>query len=219
MRSSTILSALGGIALASAHFTIEHPTPIGEGSDPESAPCGGETPDISEGSSQLVDVHVGGEAIALKLTHPRCTWLFRATFDENAENDWEEVYPITVQSGLGDFCIPQVTFPEDWAGRRGIISIVSLADDGTLFGCIAANFVSGSADPPTSCNNASSIDAYPTDDPQLQELLGNQTESSDPAETEDADDAAQSLRAFSAASLGSVLTVASMFFLGGALMI
>lgn len=133
MRSTLSLIALAGVA--SAHFELKHPESIG-GSDStaDEGPCGGATPDISEGSDQLVDVHVGGEAIAVVLTHSRATWLFRATLNETVDDaDWERLYPNTVQSGIGDFCIPSITFPEEWAGERGVISVVSSAEDGQLY--------------------------------------------------------------------------------------
>jgi hypothetical protein len=136
MRSSLTLSAAlaGYIGLSSAHFILKYPESIGDrDSTADEDPCGGFKPDISEGSDQLVDVHVGGEAIALRLTHSRATWLFRATLDGNAEGGWQRLYPNVVQSGLGDFCLPEVTFPEDWAGERGVISVVSSAEDGQLF--------------------------------------------------------------------------------------
>jgi hypothetical protein len=134
MRATLLLGALSALSLTNAHFTIKSPKGIGSAdSTADHAPCGGFTPDLSDGSSQLVDVHVGGEAVALRLTHSRCTWLLRATLDSAAKNGWEKVFPITVQSGLGDFCFPAVTFPSDWAGKKGVISIVSSADDGQLF--------------------------------------------------------------------------------------
>lgn len=140
MRSSTLTGATLAsslLTLTSAHFILKHPESIGSRDSTSSdGPCGGFTPDISEGSDQLVDVHVDGEAMALRLTHSRATWLFRATLDEDAEAEdatWERLYPNTVQSGLGDFCLPTLTYPGDWAGKRGVISVVSSADDGQLY--------------------------------------------------------------------------------------
>lgn len=133
MRSSLSLLALAGAA--SAHFVLKHPESVGDSdSTAGQAPCGGYTPDISEGSGELVDVHVGGEALALVLTHSRATWLFRATLNGSVDDaNWERLYPNTVQSGLGDFCIPSLTYPDDWAGKRGVIGVVSSAEDGNLY--------------------------------------------------------------------------------------
>lgn len=133
MRSTLSVLALAGIA--SAHFELKYPKSVGNSDNTaEDGPCGGFTPDISDNSDELVDVHVGGEAIAVLLTHSRATWLFRGTLDKDVDDaDWERLYPNTVQSGLGAFCVPRVTFPDDWAGKKGVISVVSSADDGQLF--------------------------------------------------------------------------------------
>ncbi|CAH0025216.1 unnamed protein product [Clonostachys rhizophaga] len=227
MRATLLLGALSALGLTNAHFTIKSPKGIGSAdSTADHAPCGGFTPDLSDGSSQLVDIHVGGEAVALRLTHSRCTWLLRATLDSAAKNGWEKVYPITVQSGLGDYCFPAVTFPSDWAGKKGVISIVSSADDGQLFQCIAANFVSGTASPPTTCTNASSVTSYSTDDSELQKLIGDQDSASSTASSSaaspsatDSKGAAGALLVPSIQSVGSLVAGVGALVLGGALMI
>jgi hypothetical protein len=132
MRSSTLLSTalLCGISLA--HFEVKYPDSIGFKDDDEGeSPCGGFTPDLSK--DKLVDFHVGGEAIALRSTHQQGNWLFRVTLNEKADGDWEQVFPIVQQSGLGDFCQPQVTVPEKYAGKKGWVNVVSSAVDGLLY--------------------------------------------------------------------------------------
>ena len=130
MKSSVLASAFFG--LAAAHFELNYPKPIGFKEDTEyTAPCGGYTPDFSK--DKLVDFHVGGDSLAMTLTHPQCNWLFRVTTDEKAEKDWEQIFPIVQQSGLGAFCEPSVTVPEKYIGKKGVLSIVSDAVDGLLF--------------------------------------------------------------------------------------
>lgn len=129
MRSILALTALCG--LASAHFEIVYPKPIAsEEKNEGTGPCGGVVPDLTK---DLVDFHVDGEAIALKLTHPQSSWLFRATTDATAQSGWEEIYPIVQQSGLGAYCNPQVKIPSSWVGKKGVVSVVSKAVDGLLF--------------------------------------------------------------------------------------
>ncbi|KAG8414620.1 hypothetical protein J3459_014209 [Metarhizium acridum] len=129
MKSFALLSALYG--LGSAHFLLNYPKSIGfDDSGESSAPCGGFTPDLSK---DLVDFHVGGDAISVKLTHPQGNWLFRVTTDEKAESGWEQIFPIVQQTGLGDFCEPQVTVPSKYAGKKGVLSVVSSATDGLLY--------------------------------------------------------------------------------------
>lgn len=129
MRSLFLFSALCG--LSAAHFELKYPDSIGFSDDNEDkAPCGGFTPDFS---GDLVDFHVGGEALAMRLTHQQSNWLFRITTDEKAESGWEQIFPIVQQSGLGDFCEPSVTVPEKYIGKKGVVSIVSSAVDGLLY--------------------------------------------------------------------------------------
>lgn len=242
MQSLSLLALAG---LAAAHFELKYPESIGNSdSTADDGPCGGFEPDVSEGSDQLVDVHVGGEAIALLLTHSRATWLFRATLNASDidDADWRRLAPNTVQSGLGDFCLPSIKFPEDWAGERGVISVVSSAEDGQLYQCIAANFIEGSGTVPDECTNATSVTAYTTDDAQLDALVGegsgdadddnddddnddgedhtdHETETGEAAPEETEDSAAvSSLQMWSSGGLASFVTVVSMVLYGGALM-
>ncbi|RFU76653.1 expression library immunization antigen 1 [Trichoderma arundinaceum] len=239
MRSSAILPTILSLAsLSSAHFLMNYPESIGFDDDKEgTAPCGGFTPDISSGSSQLVDFHVGGDSLAMRATHTQVNWLFRVTLDGDAESGWQQIFPIVQQSGLGSFCEPHITLPSSYAGKRGVISVVSDAPDGLLYQCVAANFVSGSVDPPSACTN-SSITASFVSDSKLSALVSGSTpfsnstgggssstpsptQSSAPAATTSGN-AAPALRAAwstSGLNLGSALTALSMVLAGGALMI
>ncbi|WKT42453.1 hypothetical protein QSH57_007289 [Fusarium oxysporum f. sp. vasinfectum] len=231
MRSSTLLSTalLCGISLA--HFEVKYPDSIGfKDDDEDKSPCGGFTPDLSK--DKLVDFHVGGEAIALRSTHQQGNWLFRVTLNEKADGDWEQVFPIVQQSGLGDFCQPQVTVPEKYAGKKGWVNVVSSAVDGLLYQCIAANFVKGKADPPSDCKNATSVKASFVDDDKLSALVGNDskadssssgtasgtaTGTGSAASSTTSDNAVAALQAWSANGVG--ITLMTMAFAGGALLI
>lgn len=132
MRSSLLLSAAALCGISLAHFELKYPESIGfKDDDEDKAPCGGFTPDLSK--ADLVDFHVGGEAIALRSTHQQGNWLFRVTTDAKADGDWEQLFPIVQQSGLGDFCQPQVTVPEKYVGKKGWVNVVSSAVDGLLY--------------------------------------------------------------------------------------
>ncbi|KAL5599339.1 hypothetical protein ACKRZS_013972 [Fusarium odoratissimum] len=232
MRSSTLLSTalLCGISLA--HFEVKYPDSIGfKDDDEDKSPCGGFTPDLSK--DKLVDFHVGGEAIALRSTHQQGNWLFRVTLNEKADGDWEQVFPIVQQSGLGDFCQPQVTVPEKYAGKKGWVNVVSSAVDGLLYQCIAANFVKGKADPPSDCKNATSVKASFVDDDKLSALVGNDskadssssgtasgtaTGTGSAASSTTSDNAVAALQAWSANGVG-MISLMAMAFAGGALLI
>ncbi|KAF5567178.1 gpi anchored protein [Fusarium napiforme] len=232
MRSSTLLSTalLCGISLA--HFEVKYPETIGFKDDNEGeSPCGGFTPDLSK--DKLVDFHVGGEAIALLSTHQQGNWLFRVTLNEKADGDWEQVFPIVQQSGLGAFCQPQVTVPEKYAGKKGWVNVVSSAVDGLLYQCIAANFVKGKADPPSDCKNATSVKASFVDDDKLSALVSNDskadssssgtasgtaTSTGSAASSTTSDNAVAALQAWSANGVG-MITLMAIAVAGGALLV
>ncbi|KAJ6443801.1 GPI anchored protein [Purpureocillium lavendulum] len=226
MRTMKVLAlvALGG--LATAHFQLKYPKSIGFSDDDEDkAPCGGFTPDFSK---DVVDFHVGGEALAMRLTHQQCNWLFRATTDQKAESGWEQLFPIVMQSGLGDFCEPAITAPESFVGKKGVVSVVSSAPDGLLYQCVAVNFVSGSAKAPSQCTNAT-VKASFVDDAKLSALVGSSantssggssatpTKSSAAATSTGAAPSVQ-MRAGSGFSWAGAVTVLAMAALGGAFM-
>ncbi|KAH7162198.1 hypothetical protein B0J13DRAFT_3345 [Dactylonectria estremocensis] len=234
MRTNTLLSAAALCGLSLAHFELKYPESIGFSDDNEGdSPCGGFTPDFSD-EDKLVEFHVGGEAIAVRSTHQQSNWLFRVTTDQTAKSGWEQLFPIVQQSGLGDFCEPQITVNASYVGKKGVVSVVSSAADGLLYQCIAATFVKGSADAPSECKNASSVKASFTDDSALSALVDSNstsdsettTASSTASQTSGAAEsatetniAAPGLQAWPVAGLGSIVTVLSMVFVGGALMI
>ncbi|OAA53701.1 expression library immunization antigen 1 [Cordyceps fumosorosea ARSEF 2679] len=170
MRSFIPLAALVG--LASAHFQLKYPPTIGfEDSKEDTAPCGGFTPDLTK--SDLPDFHIGGDAVAVRLSHPQSKWLFRVTTgDVTDDKSWEQIYPIVLQSGLGDFCLPALTVPSKYEGKKGVLSIVSSAVDGLLFQCSAVNFVSGSQKAPSQCTNATLTASFSSDS-ALSALVGS----------------------------------------------
>ncbi|KJZ76483.1 hypothetical protein HIM_04212 [Hirsutella minnesotensis 3608] len=203
------LFALGALfaSLGAAHFQMNYPKSIGFNDDQEDqAPCGGFKPDFSK---TLVDFHTGGEALAMRLSHPQSNWLFRATVDEKAESGWKQLFPIVMQSGLGDYCVPNVPAPADWAGKKGVVSVVSSAPDGLLYQCVAVNFVKGAGQTPPECKNASSVRGSFTDDTKLTALLGNaagssssSTPTSSSGSASSSKGAASGLRPLSATSIG-----------------
>ncbi|RDA84464.1 hypothetical protein CP532_0079, partial [Ophiocordyceps camponoti-leonardi (nom. inval.)] len=185
------------LGLASAHFKLLHPPSIGFSDENEDkAPCGGFDPDFSK---PAFDYHVDGEALAMRLTHQQGNWLFRATTDQKASSGWKQMFPIVMQSGLGDFCEPAVKAPSDFEGKKGVVSVVSSATDGTLFQCVVVNFVKGSADNlPSECRNASSVQASFTSDDQLSALVGDAS-SSTPSSTRSSGGAASATPSHGAA--------------------
>ncbi|KAL2880338.1 hypothetical protein SGCOL_004389 [Colletotrichum sp. CLE4] len=137
---------------ATAHFSLTLPKPLGDSDDNEAtAPCGGYT---ASSSSATTDFYVEGDAIGMENGHPQTNWLFRATLDTTAASGWTQLFPIVMQTGLGNFCEPKVVAPGNWTGKRGVVSVVAHSPDGLLYTCAAVNFVSGTAPTRSDCKNA-----------------------------------------------------------------
>lgn len=138
--SKHVLVVLSSLALVSqAHFILQYPAKLGFDDEKEGdGPCGGFDVSFDKATSW----NVGGDAIALQSTHPVAQWLFRATLDKTAASGWVNLRPEITQNGLGNFCDPGVTVPENWAGQQGVIQVIQDAADGQLYQVRAAFFLS-----------------------------------------------------------------------------
>ncbi|GAW11022.1 hypothetical protein ANO14919_003610 [Xylariales sp. No.14919] len=215
-----------------AHFTVQYPSTVGAFKDDDEgdSPCGGYSPSLD--NIDTVDFHVGGDAIATKSTHPQTNWLYRITTDDISKNNWTQVYGIVQQSGPGDYCTKDVTFPSEYVGQKAILSIVGSGVDGVLYQCSAVRFVNGTADTPSACVNGSSITASYTDDTTLSTLVSSSlvgdVSSSNSSETpasgttstpSETPNAAPSSHALATGGLGALLTTGAMMLAGFAFMI
>ncbi|TDZ61812.1 Uncharacterized protein CTRI78_v004041 [Colletotrichum trifolii] len=212
----TVLTLLLPLLLAStstAHFSLTLPSPLGSSDDNQgTAPCGGYS---ASSSSPTTDFHVAGDAVGMENGHPQTNWLFRATLDQTAAGNWTQVFPIVLQTGLGNFCEPQIAVPAEYAGKKGIVGVVAHSPDGLLYSCAAVNFVTGAAPSRSECKNAT-ITVDFTSDPSLSALVngggassggtpaGTPTPSSAPSSTPNAAPGLSS-NLLSLGSVGSVL--------------
>ncbi|KAH7201463.1 hypothetical protein DER44DRAFT_870253 [Fusarium oxysporum] len=144
---------------AQAHFNLNYPETIGfEDGTQHDGPCGGFTPDFSK--DDVTDFYIGGDSIATLTTHAEGNWLYRITLDESARGNWTQIYPIVRQTGLGAFCEPVVTVPEEFIGHTGVLGVVSNTPDGVLY---------------QACKNASDVTATFSSDSKLTGMVGNDT--------------------------------------------
>jgi hypothetical protein len=129
---SFVLAFLATTALG--HFDITAPAakPPADENALSSGPCGGAKLDFDAGP--VSDFHVAGEHVALDPSHPQQRWLFRVTTDTAGAGNWSKSYPILLQSGLGSICIPGLTAPADFVGKKGLLGVVANAEDGVLYG-------------------------------------------------------------------------------------
>ncbi|KAK1991648.1 hypothetical protein LX36DRAFT_618885, partial [Colletotrichum falcatum] len=159
-----LLPLLALASAATAHFSLTLPKPLGDSDENEATgPCGGYT---ASSSSPATDFHVDGDAVGMQNGHPQSNWLFRATLDLSAAAGWVQLFPVVMQTGLGNFCEPQIVVPANFSGQRGLIGVVAHSPDGLLYQCAAVNFVSGPAPSRSDCKNAT-ITADFASDPSL----------------------------------------------------
>jgi len=143
---------------ASAHFILQYPNSLGFDDDNESnAPCGGF--DVVFGSNDS-SVPVDGFPVSSLSTHPAADWLFRATLDTKAPFNWTNMLPVVSETGLGQFCLPNLVTPATFAGKQGVVQVIQKGPDGVLYQCAAVNFVSGvNTTVSSSCTNVTGLTA------------------------------------------------------------
>ena len=132
MHLITRLAVLCACALsASAHFVLQYPTSLGFNDDNEGeAPCGGFAVTFN-GSDDSIPV--GGFPVSLLSTHPAADFLFRATLDTKAPFNWTNLLPVVSETGLGQFCLPNLVIPSGFAGKPGVVQVIQQGPDGILY--------------------------------------------------------------------------------------
>jgi hypothetical protein len=115
-----------------SHFLLNHPPTIDFNDSLETtAPCRSFFVDFSK--DNVTDFHIGGGSIAVTSIHPQATWLFHKTLDITATSNYTTSLPTVQQSGLGDYCKPDLHFPATWARQKGVIQAMQDAPDGILY--------------------------------------------------------------------------------------
>ncbi|KAF3228679.1 hypothetical protein TWF106_006201 [Orbilia oligospora] len=165
MLSSHFFKLVGLASLTSAHFFLE--TPIAIGFDDltlTEAPCGGFDP--TDRSAGVTEWPVLGYPIALITTHLNVNWTFRAALLSDVTN-WVDIFPRIHQTGIAEFCLPEVPGIEAWIGQDAVVQIIQEAPDGLLHQCAAVKFVAGGpAVPDDTCDNDPMISSHTTHEPQ-----------------------------------------------------
>ena len=129
------LYSLGSLVLAplaSAHFTVTIPPPLGTNLDNEAtSPCGGYSPSNSD---TLANFHVGGDAVAFDTLHAQSFFAFRGILGDSLSTaNWTSLIPTVEEFGLGAFCEPTVSVPEAWAGSSGLLQVIQDSEDGVHY--------------------------------------------------------------------------------------
>lgn len=131
MRTSIALAIAAIAPSAFGHFVLQYPTSLGFDDDTEgTGPCGGF--DVTFNGTED-SVEVGGFAVSMLSTHPQAEWLFRVTLDTEAPFNWTNLLPVVDETGLGQFCLPSLSAPAEFAGQRGVVQVMQNAADGLLY--------------------------------------------------------------------------------------
>lgn len=118
-------------SLTSAHFILQYPHSLGFNDAAEAtAPCGGF--DVSFNASDD-SVPVDGFPVSMLSTHPASDWLFRATLDQKEPFNWTNLLPVVSETGLGQFCLPNLKAPADFTGKTGLLQVIQHGPDGVLY--------------------------------------------------------------------------------------
>jgi hypothetical protein len=120
-----------GVSAASAHFVLKEPGSLGYSDVLEgNAPCGGV--DV-KGRENAHDWPIGGSQVHVLTTHARAVWTYKAALSNDTET-WVDLIPAVSQNkGYGDFCLPSVPGPTGWVGLKGVIQVVQIGPDGSLY--------------------------------------------------------------------------------------
>ncbi|KIX07360.1 uncharacterized protein Z518_02013 [Rhinocladiella mackenziei CBS 650.93] len=148
---------------SSAHFILQYPTSLGFDDEAEgTSPCGGFDPTFN--STDDDSIPVGGFPVSMMSTHPASNWLFRVTLDHQAPFNWTNLLPVVDETGLGQFCLPNLKAPDSFAGQSGLVQVIQQGPDGILYQCAAVNFVTGvNTTVSSSCTNVTGLTATITD--------------------------------------------------------
>ncbi|KAH9824613.1 GPI anchored protein [Teratosphaeria destructans] len=161
-----ILITLGAASISSAHFILQWPPTAGFDDEAESkSPCGDATITVNSSSPE---VQVSQFAVSIKNTHPTGQWQFRATTDTQEPYNFTDIVPVVNSTGIGDFCLPNLRAPDDFAGKAGILQVIDNSPDGLLYQCAPVNFVTGSnSTVGSACMNATGFTASWTTEESL----------------------------------------------------
>src|SRR3954453_23335087 len=133
MRSATLL-ILRMLSIAHGHFLLNYPPTIGFDDDKEGeGPCGGFPIVFNNMTTPSTKLTVGGFPIELQSTHPQAAWLFRATLSREAPLNWTNLLPVVTETGIGQFCLPDLGAPVEFAGHSGVVQVVQENDSDLLY--------------------------------------------------------------------------------------
>lgn len=126
-----LLCLFSFVSFSTAHFILQYPHSLGfDDANEGTAPCGGFSVSFNDSDDS---VPVGGFPGSMLSTHPASDWLFRATLDQKEPFNWTNLLPVVSETGLGQFCLPNLKAPDEFTGKTGLLQIVQHGPDGILY--------------------------------------------------------------------------------------
>jgi hypothetical protein len=118
-------------AMTRAHFVLTIPTSLGFDDDNEGvAPCGGFD---ANNRDNVTNWKIKGDAIAVLTTHESVTWEYKAALVSDL-NHWVHLTPTLNQTGVGDFCEPQIPgLGGSWLNKPAVLQVIQHGPDGILY--------------------------------------------------------------------------------------
>lgn len=92
--------------------------------------CGGVA---TEPSDSTVDLTVDQFAVSIRSSHPEGHWSFNIANSTSPPFNWTSITNIVETQGVGDFCLPALSIPAEYAGSSGVLQIIDNASDGMLY--------------------------------------------------------------------------------------
>ncbi|ORX98867.1 hypothetical protein BCR34DRAFT_495726 [Clohesyomyces aquaticus] len=137
--------------LATSHFVLLDPVSLGFDDENEGvAPCGSFN---ATDRTNVTNWPVKGAAIGFLTTHTNAVFEFNTAL-LSTPNNWVPLTKDLNQTGVGQFCEPQIPAREDWKGKNGILQVIQHSPEGLLYQCAAIKFTGGpKAATPSACFN------------------------------------------------------------------
>ncbi|KAF2723335.1 hypothetical protein K431DRAFT_28450 [Polychaeton citri CBS 116435] len=157
IKALTVVPLLAQVGMC--HFELFWPpTGVDFNEDTEgTGPCGGADIVVNNASQ---GVQVGRFAVHVLSTHPEGHWQFRGSLSTEAPYNFTDLTPVVHTTGIGEFCLDYLSAPSEWAGRQGVIQVIDVATDGSLYQCAPVSFESGSNSTiGSTCKNATGFSA------------------------------------------------------------
>lgn len=163
----SILSLASLVPLVAGHFRLQYPTSRGFDEDTmPDFPCGG----MSQSSNRTQVPLSGSFPVALQMGHDDTAVEVLLALGSNPGDNYNVTLVPTFQiRGLGEFCLPHVTFDESILGTNltdgmnATLQVQSNGDpSGGLYACADIQFSSSvTYSEPSSCSNNTGISATP----------------------------------------------------------